>query len=97
MDNQKIILFFALSFVLLLIWQAWQEDYGVNNPDSAAQQTVTPPTPISAAPTRWLAVSSTLAKPSQRNSRLSKAASGEPATTPAMLTMTMVRGLVASL
>jgi YidC/Oxa1 family membrane protein insertase len=27
MDNQRIILFFALSFVLLLIWQAWQEDF----------------------------------------------------------------------
>ncbi len=26
MDNQRIILFFALSFVLLMIWQAWQED-----------------------------------------------------------------------
>lgn len=29
MDNQRIVLFFALSFVLLLLWQAWQEDYGV--------------------------------------------------------------------
>lgn len=28
MDNQKIILFFALSFILLLLWQAWQQDYG---------------------------------------------------------------------
>jgi len=27
MDNQRIILFFALSFVLLLIWQAWQKDF----------------------------------------------------------------------
>jgi len=27
MDNQRIILFFALSFVLLLIWQAWQDDF----------------------------------------------------------------------
>jgi len=31
MDNQRIILFFALSFVLLLLWQAWQEDYGSGN------------------------------------------------------------------
>jgi YidC/Oxa1 family membrane protein insertase len=29
MDNQRTILFFVLSFVLLLIWQAWQEDYVV--------------------------------------------------------------------
>lgn len=28
MDNQRILLFFALSFVLLLLWQAWQQDYG---------------------------------------------------------------------
>jgi len=34
MDNQRIILFFALSFVLLLLWQAWQQDYG--------KQTTTP-------------------------------------------------------
>ncbi len=27
MDNQRTILFFVLSFILLLIWQAWQEDY----------------------------------------------------------------------
>ncbi len=27
MDNQRTILFFGLSFVLLLLWQAWQEDY----------------------------------------------------------------------
>ena len=28
MDNQRLILFVALSFVLLLLWQAWVEDYG---------------------------------------------------------------------
>ena len=28
MENQRIILFFALSFVLLLIWQSWQKDFG---------------------------------------------------------------------
>jgi len=28
MDNQRLILFVALSFVILLLWQAWQEDYG---------------------------------------------------------------------
>jgi len=27
MDNQRTILFFGLSFILLLLWQAWQEDY----------------------------------------------------------------------
>jgi YidC/Oxa1 family membrane protein insertase len=28
MDNQRLILFIALSFVVLLMWQAWMEDYG---------------------------------------------------------------------
>ena len=27
MDNQRMILFVALSFVILLLWQSWQEDY----------------------------------------------------------------------
>jgi YidC/Oxa1 family membrane protein insertase len=28
MDNQRLFLFVALSFVVLLLWQAWMEDYG---------------------------------------------------------------------
>ncbi len=28
MDNQRLILFMALSFVCLLLWEAWQQDYG---------------------------------------------------------------------
>jgi len=28
MDNQRLFLFVALSFVLLLLWQAWMKDYG---------------------------------------------------------------------
>ncbi|HQU14589.1 MAG: membrane protein insertase YidC [Chromatiales bacterium 21-64-14] len=28
MDNQRLLLFIALSFVLLLMWQAWMKDYG---------------------------------------------------------------------
>jgi len=30
MDNQRIILFFSLSFVLLLLWQAWQDDFSTD-------------------------------------------------------------------
>lgn len=30
MDNQKLILYIALSLVVMLIWRAWQQDYGVN-------------------------------------------------------------------
>lgn len=29
MDNKQLFLFIALALVLLLIWQAWQQDYGV--------------------------------------------------------------------
>jgi len=37
MDNQRLFLFVALSFVMLLLWQAWVEDYGpaTQVPDSA--------------------------------------------------------------
>ncbi len=28
MDNQRLILFFGLMFVILLVWEAWDEDYG---------------------------------------------------------------------
>jgi YidC/Oxa1 family membrane protein insertase len=28
MDNQRLFLFVALSFIMLLLWQAWVEDYG---------------------------------------------------------------------
>lgn len=28
MDNQRLILFFALAFILFLTWEAWQADYG---------------------------------------------------------------------
>ncbi len=28
MDNQRLLLFVALSFVALLLWEAWEEDYG---------------------------------------------------------------------
>jgi YidC/Oxa1 family membrane protein insertase len=39
MDNQRLFLFVALSFVLLLLWQAWMEDYG---PPPAPQESAVP-------------------------------------------------------
>ncbi len=39
MDNQRIILFFILSFILLLIWQAWQQDFAPVPGSSVSQQT----------------------------------------------------------
>ncbi len=43
MDNQRVILFFALSFVLLLIWQAWQKDNIVPQPAATTTQTAESP------------------------------------------------------
>lgn len=36
MDNQRLFLFVALSFVMLLLWQAWVEDYGPVTPPPQA-------------------------------------------------------------
>lgn len=30
MDNLRLILFFALAFILMMLWQAWDKDYGAN-------------------------------------------------------------------
>ncbi len=61
MENKKLILYMALAFVLLLIWQAWQEDYGAKPATTTAQAVApvvpvdtpadTPSVPSSAAPT----------------------------------------------
>ncbi len=44
MDFQRLILFVALSFTLLMIWQAWQEDYGPQ-PPVAVQEAPSPQVP----------------------------------------------------
>jgi YidC/Oxa1 family membrane protein insertase len=37
MDNLRLILFFSLAFILMLLWQAWNQDYGQKSvPQSAA-------------------------------------------------------------
>ncbi|MCP4992907.1 MAG: membrane protein insertase YidC, partial [Gammaproteobacteria bacterium] len=52
MDNLRLILVFALVLVSLLLWQAWQEDYGPASVEAAAtgsqpqQLTATPDTPV---------------------------------------------------
>ncbi len=51
-DNKRLILLMALGFVLLLIWQAWQQDYGVKPTVATAPAAteaaspVTPPVPL---------------------------------------------------
>ena len=54
MDNQRIILFIALSFVLLMLWQAWQQDYGehptVPAETSATDNVPAPPEDVPVSP-----------------------------------------------
>ncbi len=45
METKKLILYMALVFVLLLIWQAWQDDYGAK-PATTTAQAVAPVAPV---------------------------------------------------
>jgi len=51
MDNQRLFLFVALSFVILLLWQSWMEDYGPTPPSepAAVPQTSTGQVPADAS------------------------------------------------
>ncbi|GAB6039934.1 membrane protein insertase YidC [Endothiovibrio diazotrophicus] len=42
MDNQRLILFVAFSFILLFIWQQWKIDYGPRPPAAATTQAPSP-------------------------------------------------------
>jgi YidC/Oxa1 family membrane protein insertase len=47
MDNQRLLLFVALSFVVLLLWQAWMKDYGpAPQSQPAPAKTEQPATPL---------------------------------------------------
>lgn len=65
MDNQRLFLFIALSFVLLLIWQAWMKDYGPQPPAPQRPQAAAkaPSTPAVRAPVPELPGASTAATP----------------------------------
>ena len=45
MDNQRLFLFVALSFVILLLWQSWMEDYGPQQVPTEVTQTTTDDVP----------------------------------------------------
>jgi YidC/Oxa1 family membrane protein insertase len=51
MENLRLVLLFALGFILLLLWQAWNEDYGQKQqaPAVANERPETPATPSPAA------------------------------------------------
>ena len=64
MDNQRLFLFVALSLILLLIWQAWLQDYGPKTaPTVATALAQTAPAPA-AAPDVPNAAAQTAAAPS---------------------------------
>jgi YidC/Oxa1 family membrane protein insertase len=44
MDNQRLFLFVALSFVILLLWQSWMEDYGTPPPAEVTETAPATPT-----------------------------------------------------
>ena len=56
MDNIRLLLFFALAFVLLALYQAWQEDYGAapqaTAPSAVTQETLSPETGVPEVPSR---------------------------------------------
>jgi YidC/Oxa1 family membrane protein insertase len=54
MDNQRLFLFIALSFVALMLWEAWQRDYSAPEPVTvergAPDATALPPADLPAVP-----------------------------------------------
>jgi YidC/Oxa1 family membrane protein insertase len=52
MDNQRLFLFVALSFVLMLIWQAWLTDYGAKPAPTPTEQAQTGAPATSAVPSQ---------------------------------------------
>jgi YidC/Oxa1 family membrane protein insertase len=50
MDNLRLILFFSLAFVLLMLWQAWNEDYGQKPAPQVEAHTSTETVPAGSVP-----------------------------------------------
>ncbi|MDH4273419.1 MAG: membrane protein insertase YidC, partial [Gammaproteobacteria bacterium] len=50
MENQRLILFLLLSFTVLLLWQAWQQDYGVHQPVATSGTSTSAPPQVAAVP-----------------------------------------------
>ena len=51
MDNIRLILFFTLAFIGLMLWQAWNQDYGPKPPQAETVTTTTPTGEQSSVPT----------------------------------------------
>ena len=51
MDNIRLILFFTLAFIGLMLWQAWNQDYGPKPPQAETATTTTPTGEQSSVPT----------------------------------------------
>ena len=50
MENQRLILFLAAALIVLLLWEAWQAQYGPRAPEVPPAPAVTQPAPGQAAP-----------------------------------------------
>lgn len=77
-DTQRILLFFALSLVLLLIWQAWVEDFGPSKKQAPAVAEQSQSADIPSAP-------STADVPASPEMSAGDAAPSVPAPTPSAL------------
>jgi YidC/Oxa1 family membrane protein insertase len=49
MDNPRLFLFIALSFVVMLMWEAWQRDYGTRTPVESPVSEAAAPAPADAS------------------------------------------------
>lgn len=82
MDNFRLVLIVALIFILLTLYQAWQEDYGPKPPSNVAS---TPTTETPGIPDRSSSSSSESEVPIANDSQISSAEVPVPATQAARL------------
>ena len=79
MDNQRLFLFVALSFVVMLIWQAWLQDYGPKHVPAVTQQAQTTAAPGSGTAADVPSGVATNANPTTAPSPATPAAQATPA------------------
>ncbi|MCW8881000.1 MAG: membrane protein insertase YidC [Sedimenticola sp.] len=89
MDNLRLILFFSLAFILMMIWQAWEKDYGpkpqiaaTTTTQSAASNSTPSSIPTTAVP--GTESSSTAVPVISSNSVVPQSASATPLSVPSV-------------
>ena len=68
MDNQRLFLFFALALVLMLIWQAWEQEHAPRLPSVSAPNTSLATAPSGVPDVPKVASSATEAVPAPKTS-----------------------------